>query len=286
LIRGYGEMVRLRAVRLAEIVIQYILGVWIFIFIGSLPILLGDLSFNFDEYMKGSMELAVNIFTLDNLSYDGKHEMLPAIGHRYFLSLKTLVFSFLLAVILAFCLSYLIILLLKNKKDSILNFIEIIRTLPDLVGIFLLQTLFIIINKAFGVKLVQTVSLGSEHQAVLLPILSLSVPIFLFLTQIMVMKVFEELDKQYVLFGRAKGLSPFYLLNVHVIRNIRQSLFGHFKTILWMMLSTLVMVEYIFNMDGLMMFNIKHVSIELFVFSSIIIFTPFFILYRLIDYSN
>lgn len=276
-------MVKLGTIRLAQTVAQYILGVFIFIIIGSLPVLLRDLTFDFESYLSGIKDLAVKIFTLDGLTYDGEHELLPAVIDRYFYSLKTLTVSFIFSVILAFILSYIIVLFLKNKKDYVLSFIEIIRTIPDIVGIFLLQSIFIWINKTYGLKLVQTVSLGSENQAFLLPLLSLSLPIFLFLTQVIVLKIFDELDKQYVDFAKAKGLSFFYLLNVHVIRNIMYDLLSHFKTIIWMMLSTLVMVEYIFNMDGLMMFNIKHITIELFVFSCILFFTPFFIMYRLID---
>lgn len=276
-------MVKLGTIRLAQTVVQYILGVFIFIMIGSLPVLLRDLTFDMEGYITGIKDLAVKIFTLNSLTYDGEHDLLPAVIDRYFYSLKTLTLSFIFSVILAFILSCIIVLFLKNKKDYILSFIEIIRTIPDIVGIFLLQSIFIWINKTYGLKLVQTVSLGSENQAFLLPLLSLSLPIFLFLTQVIVLKIFEELDKQYVDFARAKGLSFFYLLNVHVIRNIIYDLLSHFKTIIWMMLSTLVMVEYIFNMDGLMMFNIKHITIELFVFSCILFFTPFFIIYRLID---
>lgn len=276
-------MVKQGTLRLAQVVGQYIIGIFIFILIGSLPVLLKDLEVDVNGYITSIKELAVKIFTLSSLTYDGEHEMLPAIMDRYFYSLKTLSLSFIFAVILAFILSYIIVLFLKNKKDYVLSFIEIVRTVPDIVGIFLLQSLFIWINKAYGVKLVQTVSLGSENQAFLLPLLSVSTPIFLFLTQVIVLKIFEELDKQYIAFAKAKGLSFLYLLNIHVIRNIRHDLLGHLKTIIWMMLSTLVIVEYIFNMDGLMMFNIKHVSIELFVFSCILLFTPFFILYRFID---
>lgn len=276
-------MVKQGTLRIAQVVVQYIIGVFIFISIGSLPILLKDLELDVAGYITSIKELVVKIFTLSSLTYDGEHEMLPAIIDRYFYSLKTLSLSFLFAVIFAFILSYIIVLFLKNKKDYVLSFIEIIRTVPDIVGIFLLQSFFIWINKAYGVKLVQTVSLGSENQAFLLPLLSMSLPIFLFLTQVIVLKIFEELDKQYIAFAKAKGLSFLYLLNIHVIRNIQHDLLGHLKTIIWMMLSTLVIVEYIFNMDGLMMFNIKHISIELFVFSCILFFTPFFILYRLID---
>ncbi|MCM3663540.1 ABC transporter permease subunit [Mesobacillus subterraneus] len=269
--------------RLAQIVLQYIIGVFIFILIGNLPILLRDLTLDTESYINGVKVLIVKIFTLSDLTYDGEHEMLPAVIDRYFLSMKTLSIAFIAALGMAFLLSYLIVLLFEKKKDHILSFIEIIRSVPDVLWMFLLQVFFIWIFKAYGVKLVQTVSLGADNQAVLLPLLSLSLPIFLFLTQIIVLKIFEELDKQYVTFAKAKGLSYLYLLNIHVIRNIRQDLLGHCKTIIWMMLSTLVMVEYIFNMDGLMLFNIKHISVELFVLSSILFFTPFFIIYRLID---
>ncbi|MBT2693645.1 ABC transporter permease subunit [Bacillus sp. ISL-55] len=279
-------MVVKSAIRFITIILQYIAGVLLFIAIGSLPVLLRDLTFDTEGYFYNIKDLFLKIFTLSNLTYDGKHEMLPAVMDRFFYSMKTLGIAFLTALALAFLLSYLIVLFFEKKKDYILSFIEIIRSVPDVLWMFLLQAAVIWVFKTFGVKFVQTTSLGSDNQAVLLPLISLSLPISLFLTQIVVLKIFEELDKQYILLAKAKGLSYFYMLNIHVVRNISQDLKGHFKTIVWMMLSTLVMVEYIFNLNGLMLFNIRYVSVELFVFSCILFFTPFFLIYRLIDFRR
>ncbi|WP_102264337.1 ABC transporter permease subunit [Mesobacillus jeotgali] len=279
-------MVIKSAIRVITVILQYIAGVLLFITIGSLPVLLRDLTFDTEGYFHSIRELAFKIFTLSNLTYDGKHEMLPAVMGRFFYSMKTLGMAMFVATAMAFLLSYLVVLFFEKKKDYILSFIEIIRSIPDVLWMFLLQAAVIWVFKTFGVKFVQTTSLGSDNQAVLLPLISLSLPISLFLTQIIVLKIFEELDKQYILLAKAKGLSFFYMLNVHVVRNISEDLKGHFKTIVWMMLSTLVMVEYIFNLNGLMLFNIKYVSVELFVFSCILFFTPFFLIYRLIDFRR
>lgn len=279
-------MVKKSAMVLITTVFKYILGVLLFIVIGSLPVLLRDLTFDTEAYFHSIKDLTAKIFTLTGLTYDGQHEMLPAVMDRFFYSMKTLGMALFAATAMAFLLSYLIVLFFEKKKEYILSFIEIIRSIPDVLWMFLLQAGVIWVLKTFGVKLVQTTSLGSENQAVLLPLISLSLPIFLFLTQVIVLKIFEELDKPYIILAKAKGLSYFYMLNVHVVRNIRQDLLGHFKTIIWMMLSTLVMVEYIFNLDGLMKFNIVYVSVELFVFSCILFFTPFFLIYRLIEFRR
>jgi peptide/nickel transport system permease protein len=279
-------MIKTSSIRFIQFVIHYITGIVIFIVIGSLPILLRDLTFDTEGYFSSIKELTVKIFTLSDLTYDGLHEMLPAVMGRFFYSMKTLGIALVMAAAAAFLLSYLLVLFLEKKKDYILSFIEIIRSIPDVLWMFLLQAGVIWLFKTTGVKFVQTTSLGSNNEAVLLPLISLSLPMFLFLTQIIVLKVFDELDKQYILLAKAKGLSFFYILNIHVIRNISQDMLGHFKSIVWMMLSTLVMVEYIFNLDGLMLFNVKHVSVELFVFSCILFFTPFFLIYRLIDYRR
>ncbi|WP_079506755.1 ABC transporter permease subunit [Mesobacillus jeotgali] len=279
-------MIKTSAIHLIRFIIQYITGVFIFIAIGSLPILLSDLAFDTEGYFNSVKVLTVKIFTLSDLTYDGFHEMLPAVMDRFLYSMKTLGIALAVAAGAAFLLSYLLVLFFEKKKDYILSFIEIIRSIPDVLWMFLLQAGVIWLFKSTGVKFIQTTSLGSDNEAVLLPLISLSLPIFLFLTQIIVLKIFEELDKQYIFLAKAKGLSNFYILNVHVIRNISQDLLGHFKTIVWMMLSTLVMVEYIFNLEGLMLFNFKHISVELFVFSCILFFTPFFLIYRLIDYRR
>jgi peptide/nickel transport system permease protein len=279
-------MVKKSALRLIKIIMQYIAGVFLFIVIGSLPVLLRNLTFDTEGYFNSVKDLIVKIFTLSNLTYDGQHEMLPAVLGRFFYSMKTLGMGLFVATVMAFLLSYVIVLFFEKKKDYILSFIEIIRSIPDVLWMFLLQAGVVWVFKTFGVKFVQTTSLGSDNQAVLLPLIGLSLPIFLFLTQIIVLKIFEELDKQYILLAKAKGLSYFYMLNVHVVRNISRDLKEHFKTIVWMMLSTLVMVEYIFNLNGLMLFNIKYVSVELFVFSCILFFTPFFLIYRIIDFRR
>ncbi|WNF22550.1 ABC transporter permease subunit [Mesobacillus jeotgali] len=279
-------MLKSSAMRFITLVLQYIAGVFLFIVIGSLPVLLRNLTFDTEGYFNSVKDLTVKIFTLSNLTYDGQHEMLPAVMDRFFYSMKTLGMALFAATAMSFLLSYLIVLFFEKKKDYILSFIEIIRSIPDVLWMFLLQAGVIWLLKTFGVKFIQTTSLGSDNQAVLLPLISLSLPIFLFLAQVIVLKIFEELDKPYIILAKAKGLSYFYMLNVHVVRNIRQDLLGHFKTIIWMMLSTLVMVEYIFNLDGLMKFNIVYVSVELFVFSCILFFTPFFLIYRLIEFRR
>ena len=279
-------MLKSSAMRFITLVLQYIAGVFLFIVIGSLPVLLRNLTFDTEGYFNSVKDLTVKVFTLSNLTYDGQHEMLPAVMDRFFYSMKTLGMALFAATAMAFLLSYLIVLFFEKKKDYILSIIEIIRSIPDVLWMFLLQAGVIWLLKTFGVKFIQTTSLGSDNQAVLLPLISLSLPIFLFLAQVIVLKIFEELDKPYIILAKAKGLSYFYMLNVHVVRNIRQDLLGHFKTIIWMMLSTLVMVEYIFNLDGLMKFNIVYVSVELFVFSCILFFTPFFLIYRLIEFRR
>jgi peptide/nickel transport system permease protein len=279
-------MLKSSSMRFITLVLQYIAGVFLFIVIGSLPVLLRDLTFDTEGYFNSVKDLSVKVFTLSNLTYDGQHEMLPAVMDRFFYSMKTLGMALFAATAMAFLLSYLIVLFFEKKKDYILSIIEIIRSIPDVLWMFLLQAGVIWLLKTFGVKFIQTTSLGSDNQAVLLPLISLSLPIFLFLAQVIVLKIFEELDKPYIILAKAKGLSYFYMLNVHVVRNIRQDLLGHFKTIIWMMLSTLVMVEYIFNLDGLMKFNIVYVSVELFVFSCILFFTPFFLIYRLIEFRR
>ncbi|WP_210366177.1 ABC transporter permease subunit [Bacillus sp. REN3] len=279
-------MTKLGILPLMRIVVQYIIGVLLFILIGALPVFLRDLTYDFEGYFITVKSMIIKILTMSDLTYStfrGEKPLLPIVGDRFLLSMTTLATAFLVALILAFLFSYVIVIFFEKRKDAILGVFEIIQSIPDVVVMFLLQTSIILVYKAYGVKLAQTVSLGSENQAVLIPLISLSLPVFLYLTQLIVLKIFEELDKPYVTFAKSKGLSYVYMLNIHVIRNIIGNLLSHFKTIIWIMLSTLLMVEYIFNLDGLMLFNIKNMSVDLFVFTCILFFTPFFILFRLIE---
>lgn len=162
------------------------------------------------------------------------------------------------------------------------SFLEVAESIPDLMLILLLQFSVIIIYKKTGIKLATVVSLREE--AILLPVLSLSVPISLYITKVMIHYIEEELEKPYIVLAKAKGFTFTYILNVHVLRNIADGMFGTSKTIFWSMLSTLLVVDYLFNMNGLL--RIMVTGLDPFFIGCILIFIPFFVVYRMYEWVS
>ena len=65
----------------------------------------------------------------------------------------------------------------------------------------------------------------------------------------------EEFERHYILLGQAKGLSKMQLLFNHLTRNIVPVVAIHFKTIIFMVLTNLVLVEHMFVLDGYVQVN-------------------------------
>src|SRR5699024_11723242 len=72
----------------------------------------------------------------------------------------------------------------------------------------------------------------------------------------------DELNKSYVDLAKSRGLNDSELLFNHVLRNAIISIFAHSKSILWFMLSNLLLIEYVFNLAGLMRFMFDFYSPE------------------------
>lgn len=194
--------------------------------------------------------------------------------------MKILGLGVLAACFIAFFISYFAFIFFKNKLKYLKNFLELLESIPDLMFILLLQFAVIFIFKTTGIKLARVVTIREE--AILLPVISISVPISFYKTKVLIHYIEEELEKHYIILAKAKGLTFTYILNIHVLRNIVDGLFGTSKTIFWSMLSTLLVIDYLFNMNGLL--RIILTATDPFIIGCILIFLPFFIVYRIYEW--
>ncbi|WP_423798700.1 ABC transporter permease subunit [Neobacillus sp. SAB-20_R2A] len=270
------------AKKVVILVLQCILAVEVLICIGALPVLLKDLSFHFSEYFIAIKAMNLGLISYDQLTLDGKNPLFPVIFDRYIESMKILGLSILTACFIAFIITYLSFIFFRKKINFLKNLIELAEAVPDLMFILLLQLAVIMIYKKTGIKIATVVSL--REKAVLLPVISLSVPISFYITKVFIHHIEEELEKQYIHLAKAKGLSFSYILNIHVLRNIAEGMFGASKTIFWTMLSTLLVVDYLFNMNGLLRAMVT--GPDPFVVGCILIFIPFYLLYRTYEWIS
>ncbi|MDQ1145644.1 peptide/nickel transport system permease protein [Bacillus sp. SORGH_AS 510] len=269
--------------RLFFLMIQCFVGVEVLIIISVFPELFKNLTFNGTKFLQAAYDLNVKLFTFgDFMLRDQKNSVFPVIFYKYFDSMKMLALSFVVACVIAFIIAYVGLIFFKNKIKYIKSFLEILESIPDLMLILLLQFAVIMVYKKTGIKLARVVTLSEE--AILLPVISLSVPISLYITKVLIHYIEEELEKHYVMLAKAKGFTFSYILNVHVLRNIADGMFGTSKTIFWSMLSTLFVIDYLFNMNGLL--RVMLTATDPFIIGCILIFIPFFLIYRIYEWVS
>lgn len=259
-----------------SLLFQSLLAIEILILIGTLPTLLRDFSFQLPEYIHTVYRVTIRIFALDHLTLDGKNSLFPFILERYFDSMRIMGLGIGLAFFIAFLFAYVSLIFFRKKTASVKRILELFESIPDLIYILLLQMAVIVIFRKTGIKLAQVVTV--QEKTILLPVISISIPISFYITKVLLHLIEEELKKDYVMLVKAKGFSFIYILNIHVLRNLTDELFGMSKTIFWSMLSTLVVIDYLFNMNGLLMMMLS--GTDAFIVGCILLFIPFFILYR------
>jgi len=269
--------------KLGSLFLQCIIGVEVLILIAAFPVLFANLTIHLKEYFHAILELNVKVFTLgDFLTADGKNSLFPFIFDRYFESMKILGLGIVTACLIAFLITYLSLIVFRKRLKAIKYLLELLESIPDLMIILLLQMVVILIYQKTGIKLAQVVSV--REKALLLPVISVSIPISFYITKVFIHYIEEELEKQYITLAKAKGLTFPYILNLHVLRNIADGMFGTSKTIFWSMLSTLLVVDYLFNMNGLL--RVMLTGRDPFIIGCILIFVPFFILYRIYEWIS
>ena len=269
--------------KLGSLFSQCIIGVEVLILIAAFPVLFANLTIHLKEYFHAILELNVKVFTLgDFLTADGKNSLFPFIFDRYFESMKILGLGIVTACLIAFLITYLSLIVFRKRLKAIKYLLELLESIPDLMIILLLQMVVILIYQKTGIKLAQVVSV--REKALLLPVISVSIPISFYITKVFIHYIEEELEKQYITLAKAKGLTFPYILNLHVLRNIADGMFGTSKTIFWSMLSTLLVVDYLFNMNGLL--RVMLTGMDPFIIGCILIFVPFFILYRIYEWIS
>lgn len=268
--------------RTMSLILQCLIATAILILIGVLPILFHDLSFHPGEYLQAIYKEATRLFTLTHIPYVGRSSLFSIIFPLYFDSMRILGLGLILAGVIALLNSYIALVFFRKKINLIKRLLELLESIPDLILILLLQMLVIFIYKKTGIKIAQVVTV--REKTILLPVISMAVPISFYITKVFIHYIEEELEKNYIVLAKSKGFSFLYILNKHVLRNIMEGMFGTSKTVIWSMLSTLLVVDYLFNMNGLL--SMMRTNPDAFIVGCMMIFIPFFILYRIYEWTS
>ncbi|CDQ21259.1 ABC transporter permease subunit [Halobacillus karajensis] len=277
--------------RIFNIIFNYLLGVIGIILISSVPALFNNnFQWNISNYLGSVWSVIQTLFTPSEWFFHYRHNYLivekPLFSYifdNYFYSMTILFSALTIALIVGMILALSTFGLPQKWKRAIHTILNSLEALPDILFIFFLQMFVVWFYNSFNILLFKFAYLG-EGKIYLSPVLSLSIlPTILFFRTFLLL-LEEEWGKDYVVLARSKGFGKTYILIRHCLRNIKVNLIIQSKPILWFTLSSLLVVEYLHNIYGivhLIFFDTRPFIITV---ALLLIFTPFYILYFLLDW--
>ncbi|HHY2676955.1 ABC transporter permease subunit [Bacillus toyonensis] len=268
-----------------EMTIQFIISILGIICLGALPKLFYGFELHVSEYIKSLKEVFLNLMDLSNLQYVRDKFLFPQLFVHYKETIVIFLAAFFISLFVAFCIVYMIMSSSPRIQHRIKSFLIFLESIPDILLILVSQILVIWFFKQTGFLPFQIASIGGESIRGL-PILCLSIPTTIMFVKMLVLRFENELEKDYVLFAKAKGLNRFHILNRHILRNVLLSTLFFAKTNVFFMLSNLYIIEWIFNTSGIFMFlkSYMGIRIEVFIVSVLLIYIPIFIIFKLFHY--
>jgi peptide/nickel transport system permease protein len=198
-------------------------------------------------FMKSLAVVGRQIFSFDVQPI--LHQWLTtSIAERYFYTLQILGLSLLAMILGGVLLTAIFIIAPKKIQSKVKDFINFSEAVPDLLIIFILQFVVIYLYKETGIKLFRLY--GLSEKTYLMPVVAVSLlPAFL-MAQFLIKQIEEEWEKDYVIFAKSKGLHNLPIYFRHILRNIFPLAVIQLKTLIWVLLSNLVLIEYIFAIQG------------------------------------
>ena len=200
---------------------------------------------------------------------------------HYFYSLVIFLSAFLLALGAGILLAYITAFLPENRFNSVSKTVSLLEALPDLFIIIVIQFAVLFYFKQTGTLLFPVASTG-QNKSYMLPVLALALIPSLMVYKVILFLVKDELEKPYVNLAKGKGISKSMLFFRHILRNIIPSIFSHSKSILLLLLSSMVIFEQIFNINGIFTFIITYPEPNVIAFTLILFYMPIFLLYALV----
>lgn len=268
-----------------EVTIQFIISILGIICIGALPKLFYGFELHASKYIQSLKEVFVNLMDISNLQYVRGKFLFPQLFVHYKETIVIFLAAFFISLFVAFCIVYVIMSSSPRIQHRIKSFLIFLESIPDILLILVSQILVVWFFKQTGFLPFQIASIGGESIRGL-PIFCLSIPTTILFVKMLVLRFENELEKDYVLFAKAKGLNRIHILNRHVLRNVLLSTLFFAKTNIFFMLSNLYIIEWIFNTGGIFMFlkSYEGIRVEVFIVSVLLIYIPIFILFKLFHY--
>lgn len=198
----------------------------------------------------------------------------------YLYSLILFLSALLLSLSAGIVLAYLTTLLPEKRFQFVAKLLSLLESLPDLFIIIVIQFGVLSYFQQTGILLFPVASTG-QNQSYILPILALTLIPTLMIYKVILFLVHDELAKPYVNLAKSKGFTQSYIFFQHLLRNILPSIFTHSKSITLILLSSMVIFERIFNINGIFTYIITYPQPNIIAFTLILFYLPIFLCYAL-----
>lgn len=191
-----------------------------------------------------------------------------------YIFLAALFFSMMIGIVVA----YLTTLLPKKINLFTIKMASLLESLPDLFIIIVIQFSVLFYFKQTGIQLFSTIA-TAQNRSYLLPVVALTLIPALMIYKVVLFLVNEEMEKSYIQLAKGIGFDKTQLFFTYVLRNITPSIVLQSKSVIIILLSSMVIFEKLFNINGIFTFIISYPEPEIIAFSLIMIYLPIFIVY-------
>lgn len=246
-----------------RIFLKFILTAVGIVLISALPALFDGMKLDIPSYISALMPTASGLIQPFALTYEHlqtDYFLFPDIWPLWGYSMTLLFVSFIIAFLFALILTFISMIVTGKLRRIIRGILFIGESVPDILVIGLAIMTAILVNKHTNLPFFSIASFG-DNQVFILPIIVLTILPTVFFYRTMMYDFEEEIAQQYIDVAKSKGLSMYSILFIHVLRNAVIHIFLHSKSIIWFMLSNLLMIEYALNINGLMQFMLMHGSV-------------------------
>ncbi|WP_186575808.1 hypothetical protein [Aquibacillus kalidii] len=278
-------------INMTKTIFYYLIGILGIILISCIPNSIKEgLSFDWRLYVTSIKSVIIKLLNPDQWYFnriDGvgrvtREPIIAFIKDDYPYVMTILCCSLLLALLLGFVFSFLTFLLPKKIQWIMIKILNILEGFPDVLFILLVQMFAVWSYQTTGLKLFDFIYLGNE-KIYFAPIISLSILPTIMFYKIIMLLLERELAEDYVQLAKSKGLKQGYLLAIHCLRNIKNSLFHQSKSVVWACLSSLFIIEYFFSLNGILNFILFDSTPFVIAFAMILVFSPFFLFYEMVE---
>ncbi|SIS71797.1 Binding-protein-dependent transport system inner membrane component [Salimicrobium salexigens] len=191
-----------------------------------------------------------------------------------------------IALVVSFSLALLGTLLLwrapKRLYQLCLSFTSILQSIPDIVFVVASQMFLVWLYVETGSTYIKIAGAG-EEEAVLAPALILSILPTIYFFQSMLSLVEEEKEKPYYEMAVSKGLPKTFILLTHILRNILVRLSYQAKFLISIMVSNLLIVEYLFENFGMTSFLLTYSQPPVFFVTALLFFGPVYLFLKIVE---